>query len=78
MKVKLLFFGRLASIVTDYNEIELVDKSSAYNLKKQLLEKYPSLKKYTYRMAVNEELINEDILLHENDVVAFMPPFAGG
>ncbi len=78
MKVKLLFFGRLAEIVTDYNEIDLEEKSSAYNLKKELLEKYPPLKKYTYRIAVNEELINEDIRLQENDVVAFMPPFAGG
>ena len=78
MKINLLFFGRLAEVVNDQQDIMLDEKSTADQLKNILLGKFPDLEQYTYRLAVNEKIINTDRELQENDVVAFMPPFAGG
>ena len=78
MKINLLFFGRLAEVVKDQQDIMLDEKSTTDQLNSILLGKFPDLEQYTYRLAVNEKIINTDRELQENDVVAFMPPFAGG
>lgn len=78
MKIKTLFFGRLTDVVNNLDNLELNEKSNIEDLKKIIDEKFPEIKKYTYRIAVNKELIRGNLQLKENDEVAFMPPFAGG
>lgn len=78
MKINLLFFGKLAEIVHNQKEFKLDSGGTIDDLKKELLGKFPELAEFTYRIAVNEEMIKGNHKLIENDVVAFMPPFAGG
>ncbi len=78
MKINLLFFGRLVDVVNKQQNIVLDEKTTAYQLQKILQSNYPDLERYTYRIAINENIVNNDQELKENDVVAFMPPFAGG
>jgi len=77
MKVKILFFGILREaagkqemIINDINELE--------TLQNHLTSLVPGLKDYTFRLAINHEFINSNCTLKDGDIVAVMPPFAGG
>jgi molybdopterin synthase sulfur carrier subunit len=77
MKVKILFFGILQE-VTGKQEITLNNINDSNTLVKQLKSTMPDLKDYTFRLAINHEFINSNCTLNEGDIVAVMPPFAGG
>jgi molybdopterin synthase sulfur carrier subunit len=71
-----LLFGVLTDVVGKQKlELKANDIGS---LKIMLLEKFPALQKYKFQFAVNREKTEENILLNEEDVVALLPPFAGG
>ena len=40
--------------------------------------KYPKILVINYAIAVNKKFLQNDILLKNNDVIALLPPFAGG
>ena len=78
MQLKLLFFGVLTDVI-GVSDIEFVTNSSnVEKLNKSLHKDFPALKKYTYKIAVNQEIITEEKKLKDGDEVAFLPPFAGG
>lgn len=79
MKIKLKYFGMVAEITNTSEELIEVDKhSSSTNLVKLLEEKFHSLNQLDYRLAINQELIHENVELKENDTIAVLPAFAGG
>ena len=78
MKINILLFGSLLDVTDGKAEIELTDIQDVKMAQKKMLEKYPQLAKYTFRIAVNQQMIKDNRKLHDNDVVAFLPPFAGG
>lgn len=73
----ILFFGVLAD-VTGHSELNLDDISDTGMLQDVLTEKYPELKKYKYRIAVNQEMVDGKSALSSGDTIAIMPPFNGG
>jgi sulfur-carrier protein len=77
MEINILFFGELATIV-GVEKMELQNIADTISLNEFILEKYPSLKNKTYRIAVNRELISGKYDLKNGDEVALLPPFAGG
>jgi molybdopterin converting factor small subunit len=77
LKVKVLFFGNLSELVSDtYLEIESVTDTN--ELLKKLTVKFPSLKNYNYRIAVNQTMEEGTTILKNNDEIALLPPFSGG
>jgi molybdopterin converting factor small subunit len=44
----------------------------------RIADDFPAIVHYNFRIAVNNELVNEDPELKTGDEVAYMPPFAGG
>ncbi len=60
MKIKVLFFGITAEIIGT-GEISSSDFKDTDTLNKYFQNKYPELKNVTYRIAVNQEIINENI-----------------
>lgn len=78
MKVKILFFGSLEDVADGKSEIQLDNVHDIDSVKKILLEKYPALSDYTFRIAVNQQILSKNQTLNDNDVVALLPPFAGG
>ncbi len=79
MKLKLLFFGALSDIVNDKQQIiDVIDAKDVSSLHSFLKIKYPSLNSYTYKIAVNQQVMDENKLLNDGDEIAFLPPFAGG
>ncbi|MTI33486.1 MoaD/ThiS family protein [Xanthovirga aplysinae] len=80
MNLDVLFFGMLAEAVQKHRETMHVESPmSLADLKNFLENKYSTLKEYTYKIAVNEELANDESLLINKDVcVALLPAYAGG
>ncbi len=77
MEINVLFFGVLAEVTqTMFRHYRDVD---SYNdLIHRILDDYPEIFHYSYRVAVNSTIVNEDPGLKDGDEVAFLPPFAGG
>jgi sulfur-carrier protein len=77
MQVKVLFFGVLAE-VTGTNTKHYPEVKSIGDLKLRIQDDFPEIVHYNYRIALNNEIINNDTQLKDGDEMAFMPPFAGG
>jgi molybdopterin converting factor small subunit len=77
MKVKILFFGILQE-AAGKQEITLSDINDSETLRNHLISLIPGLKDYTFRLAINQKFIDSNCTLREGDIVAVMPPFAGG
>jgi molybdopterin synthase sulfur carrier subunit len=77
MEIEVLFFGEIAEIVGE-NKLIFSSVSNSDELTSSLMEKYPKLQKINFQIACNNQLINENQALANNDVLAFLPPFAGG
>ncbi|MDX9946380.1 MAG: MoaD/ThiS family protein [Bacteroidales bacterium] len=77
MEINVLFFGVLADF-TGVRRKHYTGIESYSDLKHRIFDDYPGIEHYTYKIAVNRTIINEDPLLRNGDELAFMPPFAGG
>jgi molybdopterin synthase sulfur carrier subunit len=77
MEVKVLFFGVLTEVAgtncRHYREV-----GSTGDLKLRIEDDFPEIAHYTFRISLNNEIINDDHPLKNGDEVALMPPFAGG
>ena len=77
VKIKLLFFGNISEI-TGTGEMNYSDAADTDMLELDLKNKFPLLKNFNYRIAVNMKIINEITKLKDGDEIAFLPPFSGG
>lgn len=77
MQVNVIFFGVLTDVVGQ-SRLTIQDIDNMSDLTSNLITDYPSLKDYTYRVAVNQQMVEGSQRLFDNDTVAIMPPFAGG
>ncbi|MEH7353721.1 molybdopterin converting factor subunit 1 [Neobacillus drentensis] len=75
---KVLFFAHLRDVVGE--EFLLVDASekTVAELKTELSAKYDLPKMETVMTAINEEFASNDEVIHDGDVIAFIPPVSGG
>jgi molybdopterin converting factor subunit 1 len=79
--VIVLYFGRAREAAgTREEKFSLPEASSVKTLVNQSMKAHKALNAVsgTMRVAVNEELAREDDRLADGDVVAFLPPVAGG
>ena len=77
MKIKILFFGSIATLAGK-SEMMLEDISDLETIKSHLTGLFPELLNFTFRIALNQELVDGNPVLNDGDVLALMPPFAGG
>jgi sulfur-carrier protein len=77
MEVKVLFFGVLAEVsgasVKYYRDVKSIN-----DLKLRINDDFPEIVHYNFRISINSEITDNDLLLKSGDEVAFLPPFAGG
>ncbi|HSD08683.1 MoaD/ThiS family protein [Flavobacterium sp.] len=80
MTVTLRYFGSLVDITQKKEELFSVDENnvSVSFLKNKIETAYEELKSTNYSIAVNQKLSNLDNKINDQDVIAFLPPFAGG
>lgn len=80
MTITLKYFGLIADITNTNEELLSLEKSdcTTNDLMKQLQEKYTVLKDVSFVIAVNKSITTTEINLNNNDIIALLPPFAGG
>jgi molybdopterin converting factor small subunit len=75
MKIKVLTFGALTEVLNKEFDMEADDTESLLAL---LTAKHGALAGRSLLIAVNNIVVNCNVSLKENDVVALMPPYSGG
>lgn len=75
MEIQIIAFGQIAEITGKELMIQATDIAS---LKQNLIQKFPELSDKKIAFAVNKKLIQNNVNLNQNDVVALMPPYSGG
>jgi molybdopterin synthase sulfur carrier subunit len=80
MKCRIKAFGISREIIgSKLLEMEMPDSQSILDLKKALIEKYPTFESLkSLYIAVNNEYAPEDAILKEGDEIALIPPVSGG
>jgi molybdopterin synthase sulfur carrier subunit len=79
MKIILKYFGEIAEILGTEEETLIISSPISLNeLMNQFLAKSKKLNQLVIKTAVNNKLIDHNITLENNDVISFLPPFAGG
>jgi sulfur-carrier protein len=77
MEVKVLFFGVLAEVTgttfRHYNDVKSIG-----DLKLRIEDDFPEIVHYNFRISLNSEITDKDAILKPGDILAYMPPFAGG
>jgi sulfur-carrier protein len=80
MTITLKYFGSVVDITKKKEEVFSFDgntKSLSF-LKNQMEGTYEELKSTNYSIAVNQAMSNLDAVIKDQDIIAFLPPFAGG
>lgn len=80
MTITLKYFGLLADI-TQLKEEQFTfdeDTISVFALKSKIENCYQNMQNTTYSIAVNQAMSNLQAFIKDQDVIAFLPPFAGG
>lgn len=77
--ITLKYFGAIAD-KTRSNEEEISLKQISLKQLMDELEQKHQLNTFSFRVAVNQKMIQniENVVLKDNDVIALLPPFAGG
>jgi sulfur-carrier protein len=80
MIITLKYFGLLVDITQRKEAIFRLEESkvSVSFLKSKMEADYPELKNTNYSIAVNQVMTSLDYTIKDQDVIAFLPPFAGG
>ena len=75
--IQILFMGKTADIAS-CSTIELDWQGSLDTLRSELNQRYDGLAKLPIRIAVNAKLQPTNYQVQAGDIVALLPPFAGG
>jgi molybdopterin synthase sulfur carrier subunit len=80
MTITLKYFGLLADI-TQLKEEQFTFKEETIlvlALKSKIESSYPKIHNTAYNIAVNQTIVDLQATIKDQDLVAFLPPFAGG
>ena len=77
MSIQVKLFGVLADVVGQ-PELLLKNIGDTDSLKEKMISDFPKLKMHSFVVAVYKKISNENQVLSNGDVVALLPPFAGG
>ena len=80
MIITLKYFGLLADITQLKEEHFTFDQEtiSVSALKSKIESSYQNIQNITYNIAVNQTISDLQTTINDKDVIAFLPPFAGG
>lgn len=80
MNLKVKYFGMLAEAVgCQEDEIQIATSQvSVVELTAVVVQKYPKLSTMSFKVAVNQSIVDFNLIVTETDEIAFLPPFAGG
>ena len=80
MKLTIKYFGILVDMTSKSEEV-FDFKDDVQNLeqvKEMIEEKYNGIQSINYNIAINQVMSCDNTSLKNNDILALLPPFAGG
>ncbi|MGN6803007.1 MAG: MoaD/ThiS family protein [Ginsengibacter sp.] len=75
MEIKV--FGQLIDVFGN-DKIQADAAENVDALKADLEERFPALAEKTFVVAVNRQIVHENISLGDKEEIALLPPFSGG
>lgn len=76
-KLSVLFFGQLAEY-TGQSSLELSGIEDTEAARQLLLDLYPKIRLIPFLLALDKEIVSDNIKLTGNHTLALLPPYAGG
>ncbi|HEY5463659.1 MAG TPA: MoaD/ThiS family protein [Hanamia sp.] len=70
-------FGQLTDIFKK-ETISIESVKDLNELKEKLIKSFPALSQKSFVIAVNKQIIHNNVSLNEDSEVALLPPFSGG
>ncbi|MET4140989.1 MoaD/ThiS family protein [Pedobacter sp. UYP1] len=77
IEIRLITFGNIAEFIPA-KKITFDGIQDTDGLKLHLETNYPQLKTMKYKMAMDRQMVQSNLLLTHKATVAIMPPFSGG
>lgn len=78
MQLTIKYFGMLVE-ATAINEEQLqIETCSVTDLLKKLKSLHPKLGDKNFKIAIDQQLVNNDYIIDNEAEIALLPPFAGG
>jgi len=77
MHIELISFGKISEIIGN-RSLEVTGVTSTDELIGFLEKIFPELAGVKYKLALNKTLVQSNIDIKEQDIIAIMPPFSGG
>ena len=80
MILNIKYFGVLAEITKKKEEQLVLEGSNmtVQSLRLKMESAYQELNKNNYSIAIDQAMAGTDTTIKDQDVIAFLPPFAGG
>ncbi|MEY3444868.1 MAG: molybdopterin converting factor subunit 1 [Bacteroidota bacterium] len=79
MKIRLRYFGMIADrLGKTAEEVEWEGSANPIDPRAWLLERYPALAEMSWKVAVDQEIVDGTCFLRESSEIVVLPPFAGG
>lgn len=75
--IKILFFGQLSEQL-GISSLNMDGVNTSDQIIHNLKNQYPILKHQTFQIALDKEIINENTPIKYDQVLALLPPYAGG
>ncbi|TKD71916.1 MoaD/ThiS family protein [Pseudalkalibacillus hwajinpoensis] len=76
--ITVLFFAGQQELIGEDKLKRNESQMKISDLKTKLMEEYPKLSLQNTMTAINEEYAEDDRIVEDNDIVAFIPPVSGG
>ncbi len=76
--ITVLFFAHQQELIGQDRLERSESNISIGELKGKLMKEFPNLSLHHTMTAINEEYADEDRIVKEKDIVAFIPPVSGG
>lgn len=79
MELKTKYFGLISEITNCSEELVSVPNNcNLSQLESVLKEKYTQLQTISFKIAIDQNIVNFDLTLNPNNEIALLPPFSGG
>lgn len=79
MSFQVKYFGMLAEIAGLSDEVwNTAGGLTVGQFRTQMLDKYPAMREKKFKIAVNQKISEDFVLIEAPAEIALLPPFAGG
>lgn len=77
MEIQIISFGKISEFIPNQN-IDIESINDTDGLKIHLEQLFPNLVGMKYKLALNKNLVQQNLEIRDQDTIAIMPPFSGG